>query len=97
MEPDGSLETHADLGSLTNHGWNEIVVDGRGNVYVNGPEFDLMAVRWLAVRCIHPRTPGENFERGRETRVSQKMGSGHLYSVRSFLAIALLTSAMLAS
>jgi sugar lactone lactonase YvrE len=43
MEPDGSLETHADLGSLTNHGWNEIVVDGRGNVYVNGPEFDLMA------------------------------------------------------
>jgi hypothetical protein len=56
-----------------------------------------MAVRWLAVPCIHPRTPGENFERGRETRVSQKMGSGHLYSVRSFLAIALLTSAMLAS
>ena len=43
MEPDGSLETHANLGSLTNHGWNEIVVDSRGNVYVNGPEFDLRA------------------------------------------------------
>ncbi|MGC2212878.1 MAG: SMP-30/gluconolactonase/LRE family protein [Silvibacterium sp.] len=35
-EPDGSLVTHADLTSLSNHGWNEIVVDGRGNIYVNG-------------------------------------------------------------
>jgi sugar lactone lactonase YvrE len=34
-EPDGSLVTHADLGRLTD-GWNEIVVDGRGNAYVNG-------------------------------------------------------------
>jgi len=43
MGPDRSLETHANLGSLTNYGWNEIVVDGRGNIYVNGAEFDLMA------------------------------------------------------
>ena len=43
MEPDGSLVTHADLSSLTDHGWNEIVTDGRGNIFVNGPEFDLMA------------------------------------------------------
>ena len=34
-EPDGSLVTHADLSSLSDHPWNEIVVDGRGNAYVN--------------------------------------------------------------
>jgi len=42
MEPDGSLVTHADLTDLSNKGWNEIVVDGRGNAYVNGAGFDLM-------------------------------------------------------
>jgi sugar lactone lactonase YvrE len=36
LEPDGSLLTHADLNSLSSSGWNEIVVDGRGNTYVNG-------------------------------------------------------------
>ena len=35
QEPDGSLVTHADLSRLAD-GWNEIVVDGRGNAYVNG-------------------------------------------------------------
>ncbi len=35
QEPDGSLVTHADLGPIAD-GWNEIVVDGRGNAYVNG-------------------------------------------------------------
>jgi sugar lactone lactonase YvrE len=40
-EPDGSLVTHADLSSLA-RGWNEIVVDGRGNVYVNGSNFDFL-------------------------------------------------------
>ena len=39
-EPDGSLVTHADLGAP---GWNDIVVDGRGNAYVNRAGFDLMA------------------------------------------------------
>jgi sugar lactone lactonase YvrE len=43
LEPDGALVTHADLNDLTEHGWNEIVVNGRGDVYVNGAEFDLMA------------------------------------------------------
>ncbi len=42
-EPDGSLVTHADLRSLSDRGWNEVVVDGRGNAYVNGVGFDLMA------------------------------------------------------
>src|SRR5215211_2130217 len=35
-EPDGSMVEHADLGGLGVDGFNEIVVDGRGNVYVNG-------------------------------------------------------------
>ena len=35
-EHDGSLVTHADLRGLSSEGWNEIVVDGRGNVYING-------------------------------------------------------------
>ena len=35
-EPDGSLLTHAELGGLSEGPWNEIVVDGRGNIYVNG-------------------------------------------------------------
>src|SRR5262252_10024009 len=34
-ESDGSLVTHADLRGLSNRPWNEIVVDGRGNIYVN--------------------------------------------------------------
>lgn len=43
LEPDGSLATHADLTSLSKPGWNEIVVDGRANAYVNAAGFDLMA------------------------------------------------------
>jgi sugar lactone lactonase YvrE len=43
LEPDGSLVTHADLSVLSDKGWNEIVVDGRGNTYLNGGGFDLMA------------------------------------------------------
>ncbi|RWD79436.1 SMP-30/gluconolactonase/LRE family protein [Mesorhizobium sp.] len=36
QEADGALVTHADLRGLSKNPWNEIVVDGRGNVYVNG-------------------------------------------------------------
>src|SRR4029434_7238408 len=39
-EADGSLVTHADLSGLANHKWNDIVVDGRGNAYVNNIGFD---------------------------------------------------------
>ena len=35
-EANGSLVTHADLRSLSDKVWNEIVVDGRGNAYING-------------------------------------------------------------
>jgi sugar lactone lactonase YvrE len=39
-EADGSVVPHVDLGHLAGD-WNELVVDGRGNVYVNGRcEFD---------------------------------------------------------
>ena len=39
-ERDGSLVTHADLSALADHPWNDIVVDGRGNAYVNNTGFD---------------------------------------------------------
>ena len=35
-ELDGSISTHADLRHVSDNVWNEIVVDGRGNIYVNG-------------------------------------------------------------
>ena len=38
QEPDRSMATHADLSGLAK-GWNEIVVDGRGNTYVNGGDY----------------------------------------------------------
>src|SRR6201997_4064942 len=38
LEPGGSLVTHADLGRRGT--WNDIVIDGRGNAYVNGAGFD---------------------------------------------------------
>jgi sugar lactone lactonase YvrE len=39
LEADGSLVTHADLSGLSSYGWNEIVVDQRGNIYVNSVNF----------------------------------------------------------
>ena len=41
QEPDASLVRHADLSGLSEHAWNEIAVDGRGNAYVNNIGFDL--------------------------------------------------------
>jgi sugar lactone lactonase YvrE len=40
LESDGSLAAHANLGRP---GWNDIVADGRGNIYVNGAGFNPMA------------------------------------------------------
>ena len=37
-EPDGSVVPHADLSDLAGN-WNELVVDGRGNIYINGGLF----------------------------------------------------------
>jgi sugar lactone lactonase YvrE len=39
-EPGGSLVEHADLGAVTDKPWNDIVVDDRGNAYVNSIGFD---------------------------------------------------------
>ncbi|HEX3721868.1 MAG TPA: SMP-30/gluconolactonase/LRE family protein, partial [Nitrolancea sp.] len=39
-EADGSLATHADLSKHAPPPWNEIVVDGRGNIYLNNAGFD---------------------------------------------------------
>ncbi len=42
LEPDGALATHADLARLAAKGlpWNELVVDGRGNAYINNTGFE---------------------------------------------------------
>jgi sugar lactone lactonase YvrE len=56
-EPDGSLVTHTDLNALSDRGWNEIVVDGRGNAYVNGGGFDLMAGEDFAPGIVAVVTP----------------------------------------
>ncbi len=40
QEPDGTLVTHADLGQVWSTGGNDIVVDDRGNAYVNTVGFD---------------------------------------------------------
>ena len=42
-EPDGLLVTHADLSGLSRYPWNEIVVDGRGNSYLNCIGFEFPA------------------------------------------------------
>jgi sugar lactone lactonase YvrE len=38
MEPDGSLVPHADLSSLHVKTWNEIAIDNRGNIFINGDD-----------------------------------------------------------
>jgi sugar lactone lactonase YvrE len=49
-EPDGSLVTHADLGRP---GWNDIVADGRGNIYVNRAGFDPTAGEAFQAGFVH--------------------------------------------
>ena len=55
-EPDGSLVPHADLSAL-GPAWNEIVVDGRGNAYVNQVGFDLMSGAEPASGTVAVATP----------------------------------------
>ncbi|HVU91547.1 MAG TPA: SMP-30/gluconolactonase/LRE family protein, partial [Jatrophihabitans sp.] len=49
-ERDGSLSPYADLGRP---GWNDIVVDGRGNAYVNRPGFDPVAGEEFRPGSVH--------------------------------------------
>jgi sugar lactone lactonase YvrE len=53
-EPDGSLPVYAELGRP---GWNDVVVDGRGNAYVNGAGFDPMAGEEPRPGSVHLVTP----------------------------------------
>ncbi|MBO0805662.1 MAG: SMP-30/gluconolactonase/LRE family protein [Nocardiopsaceae bacterium] len=39
-EPSGSMACHADLGPISGKPWNDLVVDARGNAYVNNIGFD---------------------------------------------------------
>jgi sugar lactone lactonase YvrE len=41
-ERDGSFVVHADISDVCTRGCSEIVVDGRGNIYVNSIEFDFL-------------------------------------------------------
>ncbi len=43
LEDDGSLARYADLSALSQYGFNDIVVDGRGLAYVNSGNFDFTA------------------------------------------------------
>lgn len=56
-EPDGELEAHASLRSLSDRPWNEIVVDGRGNAYLNNTCFDFVAGEAFAPGIIALLTP----------------------------------------
>src|SRR5215216_6540959 len=57
-EPDGSLVTHGDLSAISDPPpGNELVVDSRGNAYVNGGGFDLMAGEEFAPGIVALVTP----------------------------------------
>lgn len=45
VEADGSTARYADLTGVAEHGWNDLVVDGRGNVYVTTIAFGFLAGR----------------------------------------------------
>lgn len=57
-QPDGSLTTYAELSQVSDKSWNEIVVDGRGNAYVNGKVLALVTpdgtVRRVAANFAFP-------------------------------------------
>jgi sugar lactone lactonase YvrE len=60
---DGSLVTHADLNGLSDRAWNEIVVDGRGNAYVNGAGSDPMSGEPFAPGSVSLVTPDGSVRR----------------------------------
>jgi sugar lactone lactonase YvrE len=41
LAPDGSLVPHVELTGLSSYGWNEVIVDRRGNAYVNNVNFEV--------------------------------------------------------
>lgn len=53
----GAFSTYGDLKPISDKGWNEIVIDGRANAYVNGGGFDLMAGEPFAPGLVALVTP----------------------------------------
>ncbi len=56
-DSDGAVVTQADLTALSHHPWNDIVVDGRSNAYVNNIGFNLLAGEKVApgiVAIVYP-------------------------------------------
>jgi sugar lactone lactonase YvrE len=56
-EHDGSLVTHADLTSLSRRPWNDLVVDGRGNAYVDNIGFDFPGGEFAPAGILALATP----------------------------------------
>jgi hypothetical protein len=67
-EPDGALVTRAELGTSD---WNDIVVDGRGNAYVNRAGFSPMAGEEFAPGFVHLVTPENPLPRPRRRLLPQ--------------------------
>jgi sugar lactone lactonase YvrE len=65
VQPDGSAAPYADLSDIGERGWNDIVVDGRGNVYVTSIAFEFLAGQPPAAGMIALVTPD-----GRSRRVA---------------------------
>src|SRR3954468_22474736 len=55
-QPDESLDTYADLSTLSSKPWGDLVVDGRGNAYVGNLGFDFPGGAF-APGCIALVTP----------------------------------------
>jgi sugar lactone lactonase YvrE len=73
-EPDGTMVAHADLGKLSHHPWNEIVVDGRGNIYLNNIAFKFSRRR-VHLRLRRAPHPGRHAPAGgRRPRLPQRHG-----------------------
>ena len=49
-DPNGSVVVHAQLDGTSKHGWSELTVDGRANIYVNSIGFDFAAEMAQRVR-----------------------------------------------
>jgi sugar lactone lactonase YvrE len=56
-EQDGVLVTHTDLTCLSRKPWNDLVVDGRGNAYVNNIGFDFPGGEFAPAGIIALVTP----------------------------------------
>jgi sugar lactone lactonase YvrE len=58
-EGDGALVTQADLTSLTRRPWNDLVVDGQGNAYIDNIGFDFPGGAFAPAGLIALVTPGD--------------------------------------